>query len=140
MIRNHAHPNFHRYGPLGWQQDDTHLAFLGLAQQTRGYVHTRASRSYEEARFPAMWELAHDWIPDQCQGGNLVMAVQTMLMQCEDRKILLFPAWPKQWDVEFKLNAPYKTTVEGSLRDGKLVDLKVIPQDRRKDVKLLATQ
>ena len=32
--------------------------------------------------------------------------LQAMLLQYEDEKILLFPTWPKEWDVEFKLHAP----------------------------------
>ena len=63
-----------------------------------------------------------------------MMALQNMLMQCEDKKILLFPAWPKEWDVEFKLNAPYKTIIEGVYRQGKLESLKVTPGWRTKDV------
>jgi hypothetical protein len=47
---------------------------------------------------------------------------------------MLFPAWPKEWDVQFKLHAPYNTTVEGVYRDGKLVELEVTPKSRRKDV------
>ena len=29
-------------------------------------------------------------------------------------QILLLPAWPNEWDVDFKLHAPYKTTLEGT--------------------------
>ena len=62
------------------------------------------------------------------------MALQVMLMQCEGKKILLFPAWPKEWDVEFKLHAPLNTTVEGVYRGGKLLELKVTPESRVADV------
>jgi hypothetical protein len=44
------------------------------------------------------------------------------------------PAWPKNWDVSFKLHAPYNTTVEGELRNGKMLSLKVTPQSRAADV------
>ena len=47
-------------------------------------------------------------------GGVLQMGLQLMLMQCEDREIRLLPAWPKEWDTDFKLHAPYQTTVEGT--------------------------
>jgi hypothetical protein len=57
-----------------------------------------------------------------------------MLMQCEGDRILLLPAWPKDWDVSFKLHAPKATTVEGVIKDGKIESLKVIPESRRKDV------
>jgi hypothetical protein len=60
-----------------------------------------------------------------------------MLIQTNDRKIYLFPAWPREWDVDFKLNAPYQTVLEGSYRDGKLQSLKVTPQERRKDIEVI---
>jgi hypothetical protein len=60
-----------------------------------------------------------------------------MLMQTSDRKIYLFGAWPRAWAVDFKLNAPYQTVLEGSYRDGRLQSLKVIPQERRKDVEIV---
>ncbi len=60
-----------------------------------------------------------------------------MLMQTIGDKIVLFPAWPKDWDVDFKLHAPKNTTVECSLENGEIVSLKVIPEHRSKDVVLL---
>jgi len=60
-----------------------------------------------------------------------------MLMQTIGDKIVLFPAWPKDWDVDFKLHAPKNTTVECSLENGEIVSLKVIPERRSKDVVLL---
>ena len=49
-------------------------------------------------------------------------------------KLHLFPAWPAEWDVDFKLHAPGKTLVEASLKGGKLVSLKVTPASREKDI------
>jgi hypothetical protein len=57
-----------------------------------------------------------------------------MLVQTDGNRILLFPAWPKEWDVSFRLHAPGKTTVEGVLRAGKLHTLKVTPAIREKDI------
>ena len=55
------------------------------------------------------------------------------LRKGEDR-IRLLPAWPKEWDVDFKLHAPCRTVVEGSVRGGEVRELKVTPESRRKDV------
>ena len=121
-------------GNRGWQQDDTQMAFLGLADEARKYVTGRFASKHAGSRFPAFWGPNFDWIPDQDHGGNGLMALQTMLLQTEGRKILLFPAWPKAWDVEFKLHAPFNTTVEGVYRDGKLAQLKVSPEERMQDV------
>jgi len=61
--------------------------------------------------------------------------LQEMLVQPgTGGKILLLPAWPKDWNVDFKLHVPQNTTVEGVYRAGKLEQLKVIPESRRKDV------
>jgi len=59
---------------------------------------------------------------------------QAMLLQTDGRKILLLPAWPKDWDVDFKLYAPYRTVVEGQVRSGKITRLKVTPESRRSDI------
>ena len=70
-------------------------------------------------------------------GGVLMKAVQAMLLQTEGRKIFLLPAWPKEWDADFKLHAPYGTIIEATVRDGKVAKLKVTPEERRKDVTVL---
>lgn len=38
------------------------------------------------------------------------------------------------WDVDLKLDAPYRTTVEGTVKNGELVKSKVTPQSRSRDV------
>jgi len=80
----------------GWCQDDTQAAFLGLAGVARNYVSGRATNKHRGSRFPAFWGPNHDWIPDQDHGGNLMMALQTMVLQADNGKILVLPAWPKE--------------------------------------------
>jgi len=63
-----------------------------------------------------------------------------MLMQADGRQIILLPAWPKEWNVEFKLHAPAQTTVEGSYRDGKMQSLTVTPASRGRDVIVMDPQ
>jgi hypothetical protein len=63
-----------------------------------------------------------------------MIAIQEMLMQEVDSKIYLFPSWPKAWDVRFKLHASGGTTVEAELRKGKVINVKVMPQQRLNDV------
>jgi hypothetical protein len=63
-----------------------------------------------------------------------MIGLQEMLMQVDGKKILLFPAWPKEWDVHFKLYAPYNTTVEVVLKNGKMEKLVVLPEERKGDV------
>jgi hypothetical protein len=57
-----------------------------------------------------------------------------MLLQPDGDKILLAPAWPKGWEGDFKLHAPQQITVEASIRNGKIGNLKVNPPERAKDI------
>ncbi len=117
-----------------WSQEAVQAAYLGDAFTARKYVTSHLTRKDSRMRFPAFWEGGFDYVPDEDNGGNGLHALQTMLVQFDGAKILLLPAWPKQWDAEFKLHAPMQTTVEGAVRNGKLVKLKVTPESRRKDV------
>lgn len=126
-------------GNKGWQQDDIQAALLGLAGQARRSVLERFSSSHAGSRFPAFWGPNFDWIPDQDHGGVGMIALQRMLLQAEGDRILLFPAWPKDWDVQFRLHVPHRTTVEGTYRAGGLTRLKVTPGSRAKDVIVLKT-
>ena len=47
-------------------------------------------------------------------------------------------AWPLEWNAEFKLLAPYNTTVEGRVEKGRIVRLLVTPQSRRNDVEVIS--
>jgi alpha-L-fucosidase 2 len=126
----------HRWdrGNFGWRQEDIFMAYLGLTEEAREYLVGRARKLDENSRFPAFWGPNYDWVPDQDHGGVLLKALQAMLMQTDGRKIFLLPAWPKEWDVEFKLYAPYRTVVEGQVKDGKVVALEVRPPERKGDV------
>jgi hypothetical protein len=61
-----------------------------------------------------------------------------MLLQSDGEKVFLLPAWPEDWDVEFKLHAPGRTVIEGVYRNGKMESLRVTPKSRRADVQLCA--
>ncbi|MBZ4188029.1 DUF5703 domain-containing protein [Niabella beijingensis] len=116
----------------GWKQDNIFAARLGLTAEAKRLTTLKLRDSGR--RFPAFWGPGYDWVPDHNWGGSGMIGLQEMLLQSVDDKIFLFPAWPKEWDVSFKLHAPQQTTVEGSLKNGKLTALKVIPQSREKDV------
>ncbi len=121
-------------GASGWCQDDVFMAYLGLADEARKNIVSRARKHDRNERFPAFWGPNFDWTPDQDHGGILMKAFQAMLMQTDGDKIFLMPAWPRDWDVDFRLHAPRQTVIEGKIRDGKLADLKVTPDQRKKDV------
>ncbi|MGE5295520.1 MAG: hypothetical protein ACM3VT_11885, partial [Solirubrobacterales bacterium] len=126
----------HRWdaGHSGWRQDDIFMAYLGLTEDACQGLVEHATHHDPGERFPAFWGPNYDWTPDQCHGGVLMKTFQAMLMQTDGRKILLMPAWPRNWDVSFKLHAPLQTVIEGEYRDGGLQTLKVTPESRRADV------
>jgi hypothetical protein len=118
-----------------WSQDDIQMALLGLTDQAKQWITWRAApEQHSDSRFPAFWNAHKDWCPDIDHGGVLQLALQFMLMQCEGQQIRLLPAWPKEWNVEFKLHAPFQTVVEANVRDGEVIELKVTPESRRADV------
>jgi hypothetical protein len=132
----------------GWQQDAIQAALLGQTADAKSFLlqnittenlmggaNEKAKRL--DSRFPAFWGPNFDWIPDQCNGSVILSTLQYMLMQTDGKKIILLPSWPKDWNASFKLHAPYQTTVEGRVENGKVLKLKVTPESRKKDIQLL---
>jgi len=85
--------------------DPVHAAFLGLRTQLSGeFTHAHA------------------------------LALQSMLLQSDYGRIHLFPAWPKEWDVDFRLHAESNTLVEATLRRGKITRFRITPSYRARDL------
>lgn len=120
---------------VGWKQDNIWAARLGLTEEAWNLTAKKLANS--ERRFPAFWGPGFDWVPDHNWGGSGMIGLQEMLLQTDGKRILLFPAWPKEKEVHFKLHAPYNTTVEAHCKEGKIVTLTVIPEERKKDVEIL---
>lgn len=120
---------------IGWKQDNIWAACLGLTNEAWRLTQLKLQSSGR--RFPAFWGPGFDWVPDHNWGGSGMIGLQEMLLQTDGNRILLFPAWPKEKDVRFKLHAPYNTVVEAEWKDGKMIMLKVFPEERRKDVEVL---
>jgi alpha-L-fucosidase 2 len=118
----------------GWNQGTLFAAKLALPYEASYLMTMCALNSVDDfdwshpdtqgrlpARFPAFWGPYYDWIPDQCHGGNVTNALQMMLLQYDaNNNIYLLPAWPEDWDVNFKLHGPKNTVVTGSYKNGKL--------------------
>lgn len=118
---------------IGWKQDNIWAACLGMTDEAARLTLQKMANGPH--RFPAFWGPGYDWTPDHNWGGSGMIGMQEMLLQEVGGKILLFPAWPQKWDVHFKLHARGRTTVEATLKDGKLIYLKVIPKEREKDIR-----
>lgn len=132
-----AHTSYHvrKFSlPSGWGYDGNSAAMLGMTEEAVRIMKIRTANSHPAYRFPATWGPNFDWLPDGCHGGNLLTTTQLMLMQCEGDTIRILPAWPPEWDVDFKLHAPANTVVSGTVKSGRLLHLDVSPASRRKDV------
>ncbi len=117
---------------ISWHQDAIFCARLGLTDEATDITIKKLSDA--SRRFPTFWGPGRDWVPDHNWGGSGMIGLQEMLMQTVEEKIYLFPAWPKEWDVDFRLHAPQNTVVEGKLVDGKLTGLRVTPEYRKNDI------
>jgi len=88
----------------GWKQDNIWAACLGLTDEAAKLNREKfASGPY---RFPVFWNKGFDWSPDLNRGGAAMIGLQEMLLQeTPEGKPLVCPAWPKEWNVEFKLHS-----------------------------------
>jgi hypothetical protein len=137
-----------------------YYARLGMAEKAREKaIGKLGSGPY---RFPTFWPESIDYTPDFNWGGSGMVGLQEMLLQthpaapaslhgyrttgglridaADGENIRLFPAWPEDWNVDFKLHAPQQTVVEARLRKGKVIELKITPESRQKDMRILRYQ
>ena len=110
---------------IGWKQDVIWAACLGLTNEAARLIQLKMGDGPH--RFPAFWGPGYDWAPDHNWGGSGMIALQEMLLQEVDGTLYLFPAWPREWDVRFKLHASGNTTVEAELKNGHAT-VKVTPE------------
>ena len=108
---------------VGWKQDCIWAACLGLTDEAARLIQLKMGNGPH--RFPAFWGPGFDWTPDHNWGGSGMIAMQEMLMQEVDGKIVLFPSWPKHWDVSFRMHASGGRVVEATLKNGKIEDYKI---------------
>lgn len=131
-MKHRTHKNAFNY--KCWTQDQIHWAYAGNAAEAKeGLVH-RYRHASTQCRFPMYGSTGPDSCPDFDHFGSGNTALQRMLLQDVGDKILLLPAWPADWDADFKLHLPPKTVVSGKVMNGKLTDWQIEPATRRKDV------
>jgi len=125
----------------GWCQDIMNAALLGLTSEAQQQVVERAKTAPAQGyRFPGFMPHFQDFPPSGDHLSNLNSALQWMLLQSgqgKDQSIMLFPAWPCSWDVEFKLRAPENTVVHLIYKGGKVQKLDVTPTSRRNDIRFM---
>jgi hypothetical protein len=103
---------------ISWHQDAIFCADMGLTDDARRI--TLQKMTDAPRRFPTFWGPGHDWVPDHNWGGSEMIGVQEMLLQESGDSIYLLPAWPKNWDVNFKLHLSGNRTVECIYKNGKI--------------------
>lgn len=124
---------------LSWQPTWVDAAAIGLTEEAQRRALAKLSDAASPCRFPAFLGPGHGWVPDLASGGSAMVGLQEMLVAPQPSatgKIYLLPAWPRAWDVVFRLRAPGGTLINGEVTGGKLVQLVVTPDERRKDIVL----
>ncbi len=120
---------------VGWKQDNIFAAHLGLAGEAARLTYQKLKDG--PFRFTSFWGPGFDWTPDHNWGGSGMIGLQDMLMQTDGKRILLLPAWPKDWNVHFKLHAPYETDVEAEVIDNEVKIISVYPEERKNDIEIV---
>lgn len=120
---------------ISWKQYNIFAARLRLTEEAAKLTILKLQDSGR--RFPAFWGPGFDWVPDHNWGGSGMIGVQEMLLQTNDNKIYLFPAWLVDWNVHFKLHAPKNTVIEAELKNGKVNIIKVEPESRRDNIEIM---
>jgi hypothetical protein len=123
-----------------WYQSAINMARMGETAEAAKL--TTAKLLHGGYRFPSFYHTHYArggsfcHTPDMDHGGVAMTALQEMIMQTDGRRILLGPAWPKEWDCRFKLHAPASTLVEGRVAEGKVIIDRVTPEARRRDIEV----
>jgi len=101
----------------GWKQDNIQAACLGLTEEAARLLQEKFKAG--PYRFPAFWEPGFDWAPDFNRGGSAMIGLEEMLLQeTPDGELILFPAWPKEWNVRFSLHATGRRRVVARMENG----------------------
>lgn len=117
-----------------WSQDVIQAPLLGLTGLTKEYLMKNVNSLGPKVRFPAFWKPSNDYIPDFDNGGAFALGLQNMLLQNVNGKVLLLPAFPATWSVDFKLHAFDNTTVRVISKGTRVLKMDVSPVSRKTDV------
>ena len=128
------------FGFKCWTQDQIDYAYAGNARDASNGLVTRFRHASTQVRFPIYGSAGPDSCPDLDHFGSGSVALQRMLVQEGNGKILLLPAWPSKWDVDFKLHLSRKTVIKGTVKNGKLVNWSITPLSRKKEVVIMKPQ
>jgi hypothetical protein len=128
------------FGSACWTQDQIDWAVAGNAAEAADGLVRRFRVASPMCRFPLYGREGPDSCPDFDHFGSGSMALQRMLVQEAGEKIFLLPAWPRNWDVDFKLHLMRGAVVTGRVTDGNLTEWDIQPPLRKKDVTVCPPQ
>ncbi len=131
-MRNRAFKD--TFGDRCWTQDQIGWACAGNAREAAAGLVRRFRAATAATRFPLYGNDVTDGVPDFDHFGSGSIALQRMLAQEGQGKIYLLPAWPAEWDVDFKLHLQRGVVLTGTVKDGKLVTWDIKPKARKADV------
>lgn len=123
-----------------WTQDQIHWAYAGNAKEAQSGLIERFSHASPQCRFPVYGVREPDSAPDFDHFGAGSTALQRMIVQEAGDQILLLPAWPANWDCDFKLHLSKQTILSGKVVNGELSDWTIWPDERKQDVVVYKTQ
>jgi len=127
----------------GWCQDILDASLLGRAYDAKNMVLNRNYKSNGPWKYDAFTPQHQDWLPslDQLEWmrvGLHYMAIQNNFLDINDNNIYLLPAWPCEWNINFKLHAKQNTIVYFEYNaTTKKYNLTVEPESRKNDIKLV---
>ncbi|MDR0757483.1 MAG: DUF5703 domain-containing protein [Tannerella sp.] len=117
-----------------WTQDQIMYAYAGMSEEAKeGLIH-RWSTYSKHMRLPVFGAESPDYVPDLDHNGSGSVALQRMVVQEVGDKIYVLPAWPREWDGSFKLRLHNNTVIQGAVKNGKVENLNISPENRRKDM------
>lgn len=127
------------FGGTCWTQDQIGWACAGNAAEAAAGLVRRFRIASPSVRFPLYGREGADSVPDWDHFGSGSVALQRMLVQESpisnlQSRIYLCPAWPSEWDVDFKLNLQGGAIIIGTVKDGKLQHWDITPGARKADV------
>lgn len=105
-------------GFMSWQCTPIYAALMGRHADAQRLTIEKLSDKNASLRFTAFFGPGHDWIPDHNWGGSAMVGLHSMLLAPADEGLYLLPAWPKEWNVDFRLHVPDGATVLAEVREG----------------------
>lgn len=115
----------------GWNQNLIHYARIGDTDTAKRLTIDKIENG--PFRFPAFFP-GGDYAPDHNVGGAGMIGLQEMLLQTHHNKLHILPAWPQDWDVDYKLHAHRQTVVSCCFQDGVIRSLDLSRAKRKADV------